>query len=68
MANIAQKLTDLVGNTPLVQLNSYSEKEQLQTNIIAKLEYFNPAGSVKDPTAIHMHHTQPLQGHEKCAK
>ena len=54
MANIAQKLTDLVGNTPLLQLNSYSEKEQLQTNIIAKLEYFNPAGSVKDRIAFAM--------------
>lgn len=54
MAKIAKQLTDLVGNTPLLQLNSYSKKEQLQTNIIAKLEYFNPAGSVKDRIALAM--------------
>ena len=54
MIKIAQQLTDLVGNTPLLQLNAYSVAEQLQTNIIAKLEYFNPAGSVKDRVALAM--------------
>ena len=54
MVKIAQQLTDLVGNTPLLQLNTYSAAEQLQTNIIAKLEYFNPAGSVKDRVALAM--------------
>lgn len=54
MAKIAQKLTDLVGNTPLLQLNAYSAAELLQTNIIAKLEYFNPAGSAKDRVALAM--------------
>lgn len=54
MAKIAKQLTELVGNTPLLQLNAYSKKEQLQTNIIAKLEYFNPAGSVKDRIALAM--------------
>ncbi len=54
MAKIARQLTELVGNTPLLQLNAYSAKEQLQTNIIAKLEYFNPAGSVKDRIALAM--------------
>ena len=54
MAKIAKQLTELVGNTPLLQLNSYSKKEQLQTNLIAKLEYFNPAGSVKDRIALAM--------------
>ena len=54
MAKIARQLTDLVGNTPLLQLNSYSKKENLNTNIIAKLEYFNPAGSVKDRIALAM--------------
>ena len=54
MIKIAQQLTDLVGNTPLLQLNAYSAAEQLQTNIIAKLEYFNPAGSVKDRVALAM--------------
>ena len=54
MAKIAKQLTELVGNTPLLQLNAYSQKEQLNTNIIAKLEYFNPAGSVKDRIALAM--------------
>lgn len=54
MTKIATKLTELVGNTPLLQLNAYSAKEELQTNIIAKLEYFNPAGSVKDRIALAM--------------
>lgn len=54
MAKIATKLTELVGNTPLLRLNAYSAKEELQTNIIAKLEYFNPAGSVKDRIALAM--------------
>ena len=54
MAKIAKQLTELVGNTPLLQLNSYSKQEQLKTNIIAKLEYFNPAGSVKDRIALAM--------------
>ncbi|MDE5550567.1 MAG: cysteine synthase family protein, partial [Bacteroidaceae bacterium] len=54
MAKIATQLTELVGNTPLLQLNVYSAKEELQTNIVAKLEYFNPAGSVKDRIALAM--------------
>lgn len=54
MAKIASKLTELVGNTPLVQLNTFSEQEKLQTNIIAKVEYFNPGGSVKDRIALNM--------------
>lgn len=54
MAKIAKQLTELVGNTPLLQLNAYSKKENLETNIIAKLEYFNPAGSVKDRIALAM--------------
>ena len=48
MAKIANKLTDLVGNTPLMELSGYSGKYGLEQNIIAKLEAFNPAGSVKD--------------------
>src|SRR5574344_1182827 len=54
MTKIAKQLTDLVGNTPLLQLSSFSAQEKLQTNIIAKLEYFNPAGSVKDRIALAM--------------
>jgi cysteine synthase A len=48
MANIAQSLTDLIGNTPLLALNNMKETDGFGANILAKLEYFNPAGSVKD--------------------
>jgi len=48
MSKIAQSLTDLIGNTPLLELNNFSRKHQLAAQLIAKLEYFNPAGSVKD--------------------
>lgn len=48
MAKIAKSLTDLIGNTPLLELVNYSRNEGLETGIIAKLEYFNPGGSVKD--------------------
>lgn len=62
MANIANKLTELVGNTPLVQLNAFSEKQNLQTPITAKVEYFNPGGSVKDRIAKGMIETAEQQG------
>jgi len=48
MSKIAKSLTDLIGNTPLLELSNYSVNNQLQARLIAKLEYFNPAGSVKD--------------------
>lgn len=48
MKNIARSLTDLIGNTPLLELCNYNEKHEVGAKIIAKLEYFNPAGSVKD--------------------
>lgn len=48
MAKIAQNLTDLIGNTPLLELTNYNKSEGLDARVIAKLEYFNPAGSVKD--------------------
>ncbi len=51
---IAQKLTDLIGHTPLLELNSYERKNNLDAHLIAKLEYFNPAGSVKDRIALAM--------------
>ena len=54
MAKIVKKLTDLVGNTPLMELSGYSGKYGLEQNIIAKLEAFNPAGSVKDRVALSM--------------
>jgi cysteine synthase A len=54
MANIANKLTDLVGNTPLLELSALAEAHSAKARIIAKLEYFNPLGSVKDRTALAM--------------
>lgn len=54
MKKIAQHLTDLVGNTPLLELNNYSKNKGLKAHVIAKLEYFNPAGSVKDRVALAM--------------
>ena len=54
MKKIAKQLTDLIGNTPLLELSRYSTKHNLSANVIAKLEYFNPAGSVKDRVAFAM--------------
>ncbi|MBU3130956.1 cysteine synthase A [Clostridium gasigenes] len=51
MEKIYRSLTDLIGKTPLVELTNYSEKNKLNARIVAKLEYFNPAGSVKDRIA-----------------
>lgn len=51
---IAQSLTELVGNTPLLSLNKFSAKQGLDKSIIAKVEYFNPGGSVKDRIALAM--------------
>ncbi|WP_217556388.1 cysteine synthase A [Paenibacillus sp. GbtcB18] len=48
MANIATNLTQLIGNTPLLELVNFSKKQQVEARLLAKLEYFNPAGSVKD--------------------
>ncbi|NLM36382.1 MAG: cysteine synthase A [Clostridiales bacterium] len=54
MAKIARNLTDLIGNTPLLELQSYNKKNNLGATLIAKLEYFNPMGSVKDRIAYAM--------------
>ena len=51
MTKIYRSLTDLIGNTPLLELTNYNRKFAPQATIIAKLEYFNPAGSVKDRIA-----------------
>lgn len=48
MTGIAHNLTDLIGNTPLLELTNYNRNHRLGARLIAKLEYFNPAGSVKD--------------------
>lgn len=49
-----ESVTELIGNTPLLALNNYSKSEALNARIAAKLEYFNPAGSVKDRIALAM--------------
>ena len=54
MAKIAKNLTELIGRTPLMELAEYSRKYGLKQNIIAKLEAFNPAGSVKDRVSLAM--------------
>ena len=54
MTKIAKKLTDLIGNTPLLELPKFSEAKGLARPVIAKVEYFNPGGSVKDRIALAM--------------
>ena len=54
MTKIAKKLTDLVGNTPLLELSSFGEHHSLNARVMGKLEYFNPLGSVKDRVALAM--------------
>jgi cysteine synthase A len=51
MSKIYKTLTDLIGKTPLLELSNYNKKKDLKATIVAKLEYFNPAGSVKDRIA-----------------
>ncbi|MDR1053173.1 MAG: cysteine synthase A [Planctomycetaceae bacterium] len=51
---VYKRITDLIGNTPLLELSNYEAKHGLGAKIVAKLEYFNPAGSVKDRIAIAM--------------
>ncbi|WP_455625698.1 cysteine synthase A [Parabacteroides sp.] len=54
MASIARQLTDLVGNTPLLEFSNFNASKGLKAQVIGKLEYFNPAGSVKDRIALAM--------------
>jgi cysteine synthase A len=54
MARIAKKLTDLIGNTPLLELENFGRDQQALGTIVAKLEYFNPGGSVKDRIGFSM--------------
>lgn len=54
MTKIAKKLTELIGNTPLLELNKFSSLKGLEQPIIAKIESFNPGGSVKDRIALAM--------------
>lgn len=51
MEKIAKQLTELIGGTPLLELSNYEKKKELGAQVVAKLEYFNPLGSVKDRVA-----------------
>lgn len=54
MAKVAKQLTELIGHTPLLELSNYEKESGLGAKVIAKLEYFNPLGSVKDRVAAAM--------------
>ena len=54
MAKIAKQLTELIGGTPLLELNKFSAAKGVETPVVAKVEYFNPGGSVKDRIALAM--------------
>jgi cysteine synthase A len=54
MEKIAKQLTELIGHTPLLELSNYEKEKNLQAQVVAKLEYFNPLGSVKDRVAYAM--------------
>ena len=62
MAHIAKQLTELIGSTPLLELNKFSASKDLSTPIIAKIESFNPGGSVKDRIAFAMIEEAEQQG------
>ena len=59
---IYKKITDLVGKTPLFELENFAKIEGLEANILGKLEFFNPAGSVKDRVAMAMVDDAPAMG------
>ncbi|MDY3369648.1 MAG: cysteine synthase A, partial [Zhenhengia yiwuensis] len=48
MAKVYKSLMELIGRTPLLELKNYNEQHDLEATLLGKLEYFNPAGSVKD--------------------
>ena len=54
MGKVYHGITELIGNTPLLEINNFKKDNQLDANVLAKLEYFNPAGSVKDRIAVSM--------------
>lgn len=59
---VAKKITDLIGRTPLVELNAFSRERGLDKPIIAKVEFFNPGGSAKDRIALNMIETAEREG------
>ena len=52
--NYFNKVSDIIGKTPLLKLNNFIEKYKLDANLFAKLEFMNPAGSIKDRAALQM--------------
>lgn len=62
MAGISQNLTELIGNTPMLELNRFREAKRLVAHLVAKLEYFNPASSVKDRIGLSMLEAAQKQG------
>ncbi|MBN1462177.1 MAG: pyridoxal-phosphate dependent enzyme, partial [Paludibacteraceae bacterium] len=62
MAQIVKKLTDLIGKTPLLELSNYNTSKGLAATITAKIEFFNPGGSVKDRIALAMIEDAELKG------
>jgi cysteine synthase len=62
MGNVVDKLTDLIGNTPLLELTRVEKNHSLHAKVIAKLEYFNPARSVKDRIGLALVDTAEKQG------
>lgn len=62
MSKIAKTLTELIGNTPLLELNRFSTTKGVASPVIAKIEYFNPGGSVKDRIALSMIEEAEKQG------
>lgn len=66
MSKIAKKLTDLVGNTPLLELGAFGKQHSLNAQLIGKLEYFNPLGSVKDRIALAMVENAESKGRLKA--
>ncbi len=62
MENIAKKLTDLIGNTPLLELSNFNRNHGLEARVVGKLEAFNPASSVKDRIALAMIEDAEAQG------
>jgi cysteine synthase A len=62
MSKIASNITDLIGNTPLLELSNFNRKNNLEATIIGKLEFYNPAGSVKDRIGFAMIDAAEKQG------
>lgn len=62
MARIAKQLTDLIGNTPLLEFSKFNAEKGLKARLVGKLEYFNPAGSVKDRIALAMIEDAEVKG------